>query len=838
MTRPFRALAFLLLVLFTVPAAAQQVPVVLNYQATLSQNGQRVEGTLPVAARVFEEETGGTLLWEELRSSVTIVDGRLSLLLGNVDPLPADLFDEAERYLEIEVDGEKMPRLRVASTPYALRAGRAQTAGRADVADAVAPGAAVTALSGEAGLNVSGMTGAVTLSIADGALTESKFETEAVSSRVIANDAVTADDIAPNAVGTSELDAADPIDGQVLGFSGTGLAWTDLPTASGDITAVTGEGGLSGGAPSGEATLSIANSGVTTAKIANGSVTESKLSATNPPGANQLLSYDGDNQFTWVDPASGGITDITTQDGLISDESGGSVTLGIADGGLSGSKLAGNALAEGANVSITRDGSGNIQVSVPNVLTSAVTSIEADGQTLDGNLTFAEGSGVSLNVNGNTVTFAADGSGGLTSVTTDGTLAGDGTSNSALGLAQNAVGTRELKAANPDDGQVLSFDGADLTWRDLPSASGDITAVTAGDGLSGGATSGEATLDIADGGVTTAKINNGSITESKLNATNNAGANQVLSHNGSNQFTWVDPVSGGITNITTEDGLTATESGGTVTLGIADGGLSGSKLSGNALAEGDNVSITRDSNDNIQVSVPNVLTSAVTSIEAGGQELDGNLTFAEGSGVSLSVSGSTVTFAADGSGGLTSVTTDGTLAGDGTSNSALGLDDGAVSAAKLSATTPTDGYRLVYDAGVAGNLAWEVVDGSLSSSIRFKEEVETIADASALVERLRGVRFRWTADGRPDIGLIAEEVAKVLPELVTYESDGTTVRGLRYAPLVAVLIEAAKTQQDALEAATQTVEAQRTELDALHDRVARLEALVESMHEASSTSTQ
>ena len=73
----------------------------------------------------------------------------------------------------------------------------------------------------------------------------------------------------------------------------------------------------------------------------------------------------------------------------------------------------------------------------------------------------------------------------------------------------------------------------------------------------------------------------------------------------------------------------------------------------------------------------------------------------------------------------------------------------------------------------------------------------------------------------------------MLPELVTYEADGTTIRGLRYAPLVAVLLEAAKGQQAALDEATETLESQRTEIDALGERLARLEGLVRSMPAAS-----
>jgi uncharacterized coiled-coil protein SlyX len=61
------------------------------------------------------------------------------------------------------------------------------------------------------------------------------------------------------------------------------------------------------------------------------------------------------------------------------------------------------------------------------------------------------------------------------------------------------------------------------------------------------------------------------------------------------------------------------------------------------------------------------------------------------------------------------------------------------------------------------------------------------------------------------------------------------VRGLRYAPLVGVLIEAAKAQQAALDGATDTLAAQRRALaeqqaaiEALTERMARLEALLEA----------
>ena len=43
--------------------------------------------------------------------------------------------------------------------------------------------------------------------------------------------------------------------------------------------------------------------------------------------------------------------------------------------------------------------------------------------------------------------------------------------------------------------------------------------------------------------------------------------------------------------------------------------------------------------------------------------------------------------------------------------------------------------------------------------------------------------------GKKHVGLIAEEVEKVIPELVVYEKDGVTPRTLSYEELTAVLIK-------------------------------------------------
>lgn len=78
-----------------------------------------------------------------------------------------------------------------------------------------------------------------------------------------------------------------------------------------------------------------------------------------------------------------------------------------------------------------------------------------------------------------------------------------------------------------------------------------------------------------------------------------------------------------------------------------------------------------------------------------------------------------------------------------------------------------------------------------SSSIRFKKDIEPLKDSLANIQKLRGVRYNWKETEKADIGLIAEEVNEVYPEIVKKDDDGVP-EGIDYGKLTAVLIETVK----------------------------------------------
>jgi hypothetical protein len=82
-----------------------------------------------------------------------------------------------------------------------------------------------------------------------------------------------------------------------------------------------------------------------------------------------------------------------------------------------------------------------------------------------------------------------------------------------------------------------------------------------------------------------------------------------------------------------------------------------------------------------------------------------------------------------------------------------------------------------------------------TSDARLKQNVVVIEGALAIVEQLRGVRFEWNDESKrasvgPQVGVIAQEMELVLPEVVRTSSCGT--KSVDYDKLTAVLIEAVK----------------------------------------------
>jgi len=85
--------------------------------------------------------------------------------------------------------------------------------------------------------------------------------------------------------------------------------------------------------------------------------------------------------------------------------------------------------------------------------------------------------------------------------------------------------------------------------------------------------------------------------------------------------------------------------------------------------------------------------------------------------------------------------------------------------------------------------------GVMLSSARYKRDIRDMGGASANLMKLRPVSFRYKNDpsGTLQYGLVAEEVARVYPELVAYDHDGKPLT-VRYQELNAMLLNEVQKQ--------------------------------------------
>jgi hypothetical protein len=110
----------------------------------------------------------------------------------------------------------------------------------------------------------------------------------------------------------------------------------------------------------------------------------------------------------------------------------------------------------------------------------------------------------------------------------------------------------------------------------------------------------------------------------------------------------------------------------------------------------------------------------------------------------------------------------------------------------------------VDSSGTAGEIrACNNITAYYSSDCRLKTNITPIANAMCKVQQISGVLYDWTDDyinkhggedgvfiRKRDVGLIAQEIEKILPEIVVDREDG--YKAIKYERVVALLVEAIK----------------------------------------------
>lgn len=140
------------------------------------------------------------------------------------------------------------------------------------------------------------------------------------------------------------------------------------------------------------------------------------------------------------------------------------------------------------------------------------------------------------------------------------------------------------------------------------------------------------------------------------------------------------------------------------------------------------------------------------------------------------------------------------------------------------ATTLGDGLGVVIDS--VGQL------GTLASSAAVKRDISDVGDESSALLRLRPVSFFYRNDTREirQYGLIAEEVAEVMPELVQFSASGEP-ETVRYHFLTPLLLNEVRKQREEMVRQNNTIRTQLLMIDGQREQIKALAARLEKVEE-------
>jgi endosialidase-like protein len=772
------------------PASAQVPPLIQFSNVATDEGGNSLSGVVSIAFSLYNGQQGGEPLWTETQNNVQLDStGHYSVQLGITKPagVSTALFTSGQaRWLGVRITEQaEQPRVLLVSVPYALKAGDAATVG---------------GLPPSAFLLAAPQNGAASVAATESA---SEQSVPPPSSPVTGTGTV---NFVPLWDTTSDIVSS------VIFQSGTGSTAkiginTTTPASTLDVK---GGGTIRG-------TLNLPSAGVATAtKGANSqslNLAASAFNSSTVKAVTQTFQWQAEPAGNDTSSPSGTLnllfgsgTSKPTETGLNIASNGqikfatGQTFPGTGDGTVT-SVGSGLGLTGGP---ITGSGTLAIDTSVVPQL-GASSNTFAGNQVVNGNVTASNVTATGT-VTGTTVT------GAVVNATTSFDLGGSAFAFGSVGNQNAFLGFAGNSSTSGQDNTAIGYQALVSNTGSFNTASGSSALQQNTTGNFNTASGSSALLSNTSGtentasGVAALQSN----TTGSFNTASGSNALQLNTVGGSNTASGSNALQlntvGGSNTASGVDALYANTTGGnnTATGAVA---LSANTTGGNNTATGQAALFQNTTGSNNTAVGYRAGVDPTFSFPTTGS----NSTF-------LGVSASTTVD------GLNNATAIGAYASAAASNSlVLGAPAGAGSGAITANTNvgidvgnPSNIFTVLKGGGHAIADGWDTY-----SSRRWKTNIQPLQNALGMVNRMRGVSYDLKDSGKHEIGVIAEEIGEVVPEVVSYEENGKDARGVDYSRLTALLIEATKEQQREIQHQQAVL---RTQVAAIRDLKSELRA--------------